>query len=107
MIGRWSIVVGRSQAYRRIYRGAHYQRQINKLARILYALRIRSFRIREGTQMTDPDITFRPATVEDCEIILRQRRGMFRDMGDGTPVELDRMVEAGRPWMKRALADGS
>ena len=32
---------------------------------------------------------------------------MFRDMGEGTEAELDRMVEATRPWLERALADGS
>ena len=32
---------------------------------------------------------------------------MFRDMGEGTVEELDRMVEAARPWLARALADGS
>lgn len=32
---------------------------------------------------------------------------MFGDMGEGTPEELDRMVEVARPWLARALADGS
>jgi hypothetical protein len=28
-------------------------------------------------------------------------------MGEGTPAELDRMVEATRPWLQRALTNGS
>ena len=32
---------------------------------------------------------------------------MFRDMGEGTVEELDRMVEAATPWLARALANGS
>ena len=31
---------------------------------------------------------------------------MFRDMGQGTADELDRMVEVAKPWLARALADG-
>jgi GNAT superfamily N-acetyltransferase len=57
--------------------------------------------------MTDSEITFRPATLEDCEIILHHRREMFRDMGTGTSEELDHMVNAARPWLKRALTEGS
>jgi GNAT superfamily N-acetyltransferase len=57
--------------------------------------------------MVSSDITFRTATLEDCAVILHQRRGMFRDMGNGTIEELDKMVEATRPWLERALADGS
>ena len=57
--------------------------------------------------MTSPNLRFRPATVADRDVILRHRRGMFRDMGQGTEAELDRMVEATRPWLERALADGS
>jgi len=32
---------------------------------------------------------------------------MFRDIGEGTVEELDRMVEVAGPWLARALADGS
>jgi len=32
---------------------------------------------------------------------------MFRDMGEGTVEELDRMVEVASPWLARALGDGS
>jgi GNAT superfamily N-acetyltransferase len=39
------------------------------------------------------------------EIILHQRRAMFRDMEEGTVEELDRMVEVARPWLSRALDD--
>ena len=41
------------------------------------------------------------------EIILHHRRSMFRDMGEGTAEELDRMVEVAGPWLARALADDS
>jgi GNAT superfamily N-acetyltransferase len=57
--------------------------------------------------MTSTNLRFRPATVADCDVILHHRRGMFRDMGQGTEAELDRMVEATKPWLQRALADGS
>ena len=57
--------------------------------------------------MPSPRINIRAATPQDCEVILHHRRSMFRDMGEGTPAELDRMVEATRPWLQRALSDAS
>ena len=57
--------------------------------------------------MFSMDISFRPATSDDCEVILHHRRCMFRDMGEGPEDQLDRMVDATRPWLNRALADGS
>jgi len=57
--------------------------------------------------MSLQNIVFRPATPHDCEIILHHRRSMFRDMGEGTPASLDRMVETTRPWLKQALSEGS
>jgi GNAT superfamily N-acetyltransferase len=57
--------------------------------------------------MTQPEITIREATKDESAIILHHRRSMFRDMGEGTVEELDRMVEVARPWLARALADGS
>ena len=53
------------------------------------------------------DITIREAAPSESAIILHHRRSMFRDMGEGTVEELDRMVEVARPWLARALADGS
>jgi hypothetical protein len=53
------------------------------------------------------DIRFRVATPEDRDVILHHRRGMFRDMGKGTPEELDLMVEATSTWLAAALTDGS
>ena len=53
------------------------------------------------------ELTIREAQAEDLDIILHHRRSMFRDMGEGTAAELDRMVEVARPWVSRALADGS
>src|SRR5271163_2080441 len=57
--------------------------------------------------MTPSDITIREATAGESAIILYQRRSMFRDMGEGTVEELDRMVEVAGPWLERGLADGS
>jgi GNAT superfamily N-acetyltransferase len=53
------------------------------------------------------DIRIREAVLSESAIILHHRRSMFRDMGEGTVEELDRMVEVARPWLARALADGS
>src|SRR5271154_6351849 len=57
--------------------------------------------------MTHPAITIREAVPAESAIILHHRRSMFRDMGEGTVEELDRMVEVAGPWLARALADGS
>lgn len=53
------------------------------------------------------NISIRPATPQDCSAILHHRRCMFQDMGEGTPEDLDRMIEATTSWLERALADGS
>jgi GNAT superfamily N-acetyltransferase len=53
------------------------------------------------------DVTIRQARQSDSDIILHHRRSMFRDMGEGTVEELDRMVEVARPWLERAMADDS
>src|SRR6266446_10890354 len=63
-----------------------------------------------GTQAMDDmqtDATIREALPSESAIILHHRRSMFRDMGEGTVEELDRMVEVARPWLARGLADGS
>jgi GNAT superfamily N-acetyltransferase len=57
--------------------------------------------------MTQAEIKIREAAPDELAIILHHRRSMFRDMGEGTVDELDRMVEVARPWLTRALADGS
>jgi GNAT superfamily N-acetyltransferase len=57
--------------------------------------------------MISSDITFRLATLNDRDVILHHRRRMFEDMQEGTPTDLDRMIEATSPWLDRALADGS
>lgn len=57
--------------------------------------------------MTQAEITIREAGPSDLAIILHHRRSMFRDMGEGTVEELDRMVEIAGPWLVRTLADGS
>ncbi|HKM47361.1 MAG TPA: GNAT family N-acetyltransferase [Terriglobales bacterium] len=56
---------------------------------------------------TQAEITIREATASESAIILHHRRSMFRDMGEGTVEELDRMVKVAGPWLARALADGS
>jgi GNAT superfamily N-acetyltransferase len=53
------------------------------------------------------EITIRQAAPSESAIVLHHRRSMFRDMGEGTVEELDRMVEVASPWLARALADGS
>jgi GNAT superfamily N-acetyltransferase len=57
--------------------------------------------------MGKTEITLREAGSDDLETILHHRRLMFRDMGEGSAEELDRMVEVARPWLARALAEGS
>jgi len=57
--------------------------------------------------MTPAEITIREAAASESAIILHHRRSMFRDMGEGTVEDLDRMVEVAGPWLARALADGS
>lgn len=56
--------------------------------------------------MPDP-LTIREARADEQAIILHHRRSMFRDMGEGTIDELDRMVEAVQPWLAKAVADGT
>ena len=57
--------------------------------------------------MTKADIIIREALPSEAAIILHHRRSMFRDMGEGTVAELDRMVEVAGPWLRKALDDGS
>jgi len=56
---------------------------------------------------TPAEVTIREAAPSESAVILHHRRSMFRDMGEGTVEELDRMVEVVSPWLARALADGS
>jgi GNAT superfamily N-acetyltransferase len=53
------------------------------------------------------EITIRAGTVEDAPTILHHRESMFRDMGEGTSDQLDRMATITGPWLAQALADGS
>ena len=57
--------------------------------------------------MNQTAITIREGDSTDLETILHHRRSMFRDMGEGTVEQLDRMVEVARPWLVRALENGS
>ena len=62
------------------------------------------FQVMNGTQF---DITIREAHPSESAIILHHRRSMFRDMGEGTVEELNRMVASAEPWLARALANSS
>ena len=57
--------------------------------------------------MAKADMIIREALPSEAAIILHHRRSMFRDMGEGTVAELDRMVEVAGPWLRKALDDGS
>lgn len=57
--------------------------------------------------MTQTEFKIREAAPSESAIILHHRRSMFRDMQEGTSGELDRMVEVARPWLARALENGS
>lgn len=57
--------------------------------------------------MDASNITIRETTSADFETILHHRRSMFRDMGEGTVEQLDRMVAVARPWLEQALANRS
>src|ERR1039458_5353641 len=59
------------------------------------------------SQMDGSDVTIREAGSADLETILHHRRSMFRDMGEGTVEELDRMMEVARPWLARGMEEGS
>jgi GNAT superfamily N-acetyltransferase len=48
----------------------------------------------------------RRATIADMEIIIRQRRSMFEEMGTGTTESLDRMIAAYYPWLSEKLETG-
>jgi hypothetical protein len=60
-----------------------------------------------GFPMPPHKLSIRKATLQDCAVILHHRRSMFRDMGEGTPAELDQMVKDSASWLTTALADGS
>jgi GNAT superfamily N-acetyltransferase len=53
------------------------------------------------------EITIREALPSEFATVLHQRRSMFRDMGEGTIEELDRMEAVAGPWLQRAMADSS
>jgi GNAT superfamily N-acetyltransferase len=57
--------------------------------------------------MSHGPFEIRPATPDDCAIILHHRRSMFEDMQEGTAEDLDRMTEATAPWLAMALAEGT
>jgi GNAT superfamily N-acetyltransferase len=52
-----------------------------------------------------PEIALRPVIPADIDIVLRHRRAMFEEMGEGTPASLDAMVASCRPWFLQAVAN--
>ena len=51
-------------------------------------------------------VTIRPATSRDTDTLVRQRRGMFLDMGESDPEVLDCMEAAFRPYLAASLPSG-
>jgi GNAT superfamily N-acetyltransferase len=82
---------------------------VQKLGRTAdpYPLGMTIHRVVQVMNGTQSEITIREAAASESAIILHHRRSMFRDMGEGTVEELDRMVEVATPWLARALAVGS
>jgi GNAT superfamily N-acetyltransferase len=57
--------------------------------------------------ISSDDFVIRPATRADIPEILRQRRGMYMDMGHTDAAGLDAMVASCEPYMDRAMAEGA
>jgi len=57
--------------------------------------------------MMNTALTFREATSLDIPEVLRQRRGMYFDMGYRDEVGLDGMVATSQHYMEEAMANGS
>jgi len=53
------------------------------------------------------EFRIRPGTLADVAEILRQRRGMYHDMGHTDPAGLDAMVTSSEPCLRSAMADGT
>ena len=51
--------------------------------------------------------SIRPARADEQDVILHHRRSMFRDMQEGTVDQLDRMIEVARPWLQKAIENGT
>jgi len=58
-------------------------------------------------QRPTTDFVIREAAAGELDLILHHRRSMFRDMGEGTTEELDRMIAAARPMFAKAIENGS
>jgi GNAT superfamily N-acetyltransferase len=52
------------------------------------------------------EIRIRPAGMDDLPVLLAQRRGMFRDMGDPEGPAMQAMLESAEPFLRARLADG-
>ena len=55
--------------------------------------------------LSTEEIRLRPGTLDDVPEILRQRRGMYHDMGHTDPAGLDAMVTSSEPYLRNAMAD--
>jgi ribosomal protein S18 acetylase RimI-like enzyme len=53
-----------------------------------------------------PEFTIRVGTLDDVEIVVAQRRGMFLDMGHADDDAMRRMCEAFHPWLERKMRAG-
>jgi len=53
------------------------------------------------------EFRIRPGTLADVAEILRQRRGMYHDMGHTDPAGLDAMVTSSEPYLRSAMAVGT
>jgi GNAT superfamily N-acetyltransferase len=54
-----------------------------------------------------PDIAIRTAKLADMPALIRHRRRMFEDMGEGDVATLDAMCKGAEEYFAKALKDGS
>jgi GNAT superfamily N-acetyltransferase len=54
-----------------------------------------------------PEVVIRPAVPADAEMIARQRRLMFAEMGRGAAAQLEAMEGRSVPFLRATIADGS
>jgi GNAT superfamily N-acetyltransferase len=57
--------------------------------------------------MSDAQFRLRDVTLEDLPLVLRHRRGMFREMGYRDEGQLDAMEAVSRPLFANALREGT
>ncbi len=59
-----------------------------------------------GGLPTSQRFAIRPATLRDIDVLVHQRRGMWRDMGVGDKRSLDRADILYRQWARKSLRSG-